>query len=134
MKTCGTCKTNKSLEEFSKNKAKADGHQNRCKVCTKESSKVYFQANKPAYNARRTAQRTKLIKEMQELKNVPCADCGVKYPYYVMDFDHLPEHVKIAQVGHLANRSRRRMLEEAAKCEVVCSNCHRERTWQRSSL
>jgi hypothetical protein len=26
---------------------------------------------------------------VDDLKRVPCADCGVKYPPYVMDFDHV---------------------------------------------
>lgn len=26
----------------------------------------------------------------------------------------------------------KRLKEEIAKCEVVCANCHRQRTWSRS--
>ncbi len=34
----------------------------------------------------RLREETRVI--VREAKSVPCADCGVKYPYYVMDFDH----------------------------------------------
>ncbi len=67
---------------------------------------------------------------IREQKDRPCLDCGVSYPYYVMDFDHvrgeksfnLSEVVKGAQ-------SKKVILEEIDKCEVVCSNCHRIRTY-----
>ena len=32
----------------------------------------------------------KRIKLIQKSKATPCADCGVLYPSYVMDFDHRP--------------------------------------------
>ena len=64
-------------------------------------------------------------------KNKPCADCGIQYPYYVMDFDHVRGE-KIKAVGHLSwNAGLKRILAEIAKCDLVCSNCHRERTQKR---
>jgi len=66
-------------------------------------------------------------------KDVPCADCGVKYPPYVMDFDHRPGEVKLFNVGQSrSGRPLEDILLEIKKCDVVCSNCHRERTHQRS--
>lgn len=64
--------------------------------------------------------------------NKPCADCGVIYPPYVMDYDH----VRGSKKSNLANLCRDTgtldaIKAEIAKCELVCSNCHRERTWQR---
>jgi len=64
-------------------------------------------------------------------KDKPCADCGIKYPPWVMDFDHV-RGVKDASIGHLiTRRSTAAIQAEIAKCEVVCSNCHRERTHAR---
>jgi len=60
-----------------------------------------------------------------ELKDVPCADCQGRFHYCQMDFDHV-RGVKLGQVIQM--KSRATILEEAAKCEVVCANCHRERT------
>lgn len=60
----------------------------------------------------------------------PCADCGRQYPSYVMQFDHLRDkHFGIGQRGR--NRSRRLLIAEIEKCDVVCANCHAERTYQR---
>ena len=65
---------------------------------------------------------------IRKAKDKPCADCGVKYPHYVMDLDHNGQEkvIKIAQsVGRVSDE---RLLAEIAKCDVVCANCHRERT------
>lgn len=70
---------------------------------------------------------------IKERKSVPCVDCGNEYPYYVMDFDHRPDEVKVADVNRLVqSRNWARVMVEVEKCDVVCSNCHRERSHQRS--
>jgi hypothetical protein len=74
------------------------------------------------YNTR--AQRIRDIKEQ-----TPCADCGELFPYYVMDFDHLRD--KKRAVSNMRSYSEVKILEEIAKCDLVCANCHRERTYQR---
>lgn len=68
-------------------------------------------------------------KYVNDLKSsTPCADCGTLYPACVMDFDHLGD--KEAEIADLAKQggSLTRLREEIAKCEIVCSNCHRLRT------
>lgn len=55
-------------------------------------------------------------------------DCGVPYPYYVMEFDHRDPSQKLANIGRLLGNSWKRLKDEIAKCDVVCANCHRERT------
>jgi hypothetical protein len=64
--------------------------------------------------------------------NRPCMDCGVVYPYYVLEFDHVRGMKKfpISNVsgGELSLRALR---IEVAKCDLVCANCHRERTFSR---
>jgi hypothetical protein len=63
---------------------------------------------------------------------VPCADCGIAYPHYVMQFDHLADD-KDRDVATLAlvPVSLARLQAEIAKCEIVCANCHAERTYRR---
>ena len=66
------------------------------------------------------------LKDLKE-KN-PCIDCKISYPYYVMDFDHV-RGTKQANVAELISTlSKKRIDLEIAKCEIVCSNCHRIRT------
>lgn len=66
------------------------------------------------------------------LKEKPCADCTVSYPYYVMDFDHKEEkqfNISSSKNKKLENRSK--LLGEISKCDLVCANCHRVRTQKR---
>lgn len=73
---------------------------------------------------------------LQEIKEeTPCADCGEFYPYYVMDLDHLPNSDKTVNPSKLHDSgSITKFLSEINKCEVVCANCHRQRTYDRSLL
>jgi hypothetical protein len=71
-------------------------------------------------------------KVLNRLRNVPCMDCGVRYPPCAMDFDHRDGSSKRAAVSRMIGRAGRpRILEEVAKCDIVCANCHRLRTFRR---
>lgn len=64
-------------------------------------------------------------------KGKPCADCGGLFPPYVLDFDHVPERgPKRFHLGQ-PDRNLKEVMEELAKCDLVCANCHRIRTWKR---
>lgn len=63
-----------------------------------------------------------------------CVDCGYSVSPYALDFDHKPEFKKDTEVAQLAACSWGRILEEIAKCDLVCSNCHRVRTMNRNPL
>ncbi len=80
------------------------------------------------YHAERYKMKQKIL---EDLKSVPCADCGGTFPHYVMEFDHVPERgPKKYNITNGANH-RRDWQEEVAKCDVVCANCHKARTWHR---
>ncbi len=73
--------------------------------------------------------RTKRLLTIATVKAIPCADCGKSYPRCVMDFDHRDPSQKRFTIGrHPAGASLAALMEEIAKCDVVCSNCHRVRT------
>jgi hypothetical protein len=48
-----------------------------------------------------------------------------------MDFDHRDPTVKVRGVTRMIMGSIDRMLAEVDKCDIVCANCHRLRTFQR---
>jgi len=84
---------------------------------------------------RRSAKDKKKVQEMlgQIKEKNGCNDCGGKYPSYILDFDHVYGK-KVANIGQMLNYfSIDDILKEVAKCEIVCSNCHRERTHQRKN-
>lgn len=136
MRYCNGCKATLPLEAFNKNKAKKDGLQTQCRACNNLHSRAYYEKNreyhKKAVLARNKAYAAELKRIVREAKDVPCADCGIKYPPYVMDFDHVTG-VKLGNISNMVGECVRieKLTEEIAKCEVVCSNCHRERSYSR---
>lgn len=70
---------------------------------------------------------------IHSLKDVPCADCGNRFPHWIMEFDHVPERgPKLFKINiAIASRGREQVLAEIAKCDVVCANCHKDRTFKR---
>ena len=54
-----------------------------------------------------------------------CTDCGYRGRHEVLEFDHLRD--KEFDVSTHLTCSFERIMNEIAKCEVVCSNCHRIR-------
>ncbi len=68
---------------------------------------------------------------IQSLKAKPCHDCGQQFHFSAMDFDHVRGDKQFnlaAPAGWVYDE----ILAEVAKCDVVCSNCHRVRTFNRS--
>jgi hypothetical protein len=122
---CADCETTKPLADFHKN-------QWRCKPCQKAYHKSHYEANKQIYLDKAKTWRNRMHELVINEKQKPCMDCGVQYPHYVMDFDH----IQGKKLGNISAMSRKkgiiRLQEELSKCELVCANCHRQRTWKRS--
>lgn len=103
-----------------------------CKDCHNEYQKAYYKLN-PRGTKENTRNRVLEIREIvKKAKDKPCADCGIKYPYYVMDLDHVRGVKKYAlSVATSKHRALDSVHDEIKKCEVVCANCHRERTFKK---
>lgn len=76
----------------------------------------------------------KVRKVVREAKNKPCTDCGCVFPWYVMDFDHVRGEKRFGIAQMLQHQGIETILLEIAKCDVVCSNCHRIRTFNRTGI
>lgn len=102
----------------------------------KRQQKVYNKTylRRPEVRLRRSQQGASRHQKNKEvfaaLKAKPCADCGLRYPPYVMDFDHV-RGKKDKCVSKMRVTNLDRILKEIAKCDLVCANCHRERTQKR---
>lgn len=91
-------------------------------------SRRWYRQNGMKQNKEAAAARKAVREIVRILKTSPCADCGCCYPTYVMDFDHV-RGKKLKCVGQMQNYTNLGLvLDEIAKCELVCSNCHRIRT------
>ena len=85
--------------------------------------------------AMRTHRRVKarwMGRFIQALKAAPCTDCGTAYPAPVMDFDHICGE-KLRGIGQMWTYSPALIMAELIKCDVVCANCHRMRTWRQKN-
>jgi len=124
-KTCNECGESypRTSEYFYANPSSKDGLYSLCKQCKSSYRKEH---------RRQTRQTRQQV--IREAKNKPCADCKNEYPFYVMDFDHIDPAQKVANVSQMVSQDYpvQQILDEIAKCEVVCSNCHRIRTWSTS--
>lgn len=89
--------------------------------------------NKKERPKKRTVKRKQeLQKSLAEIKERSgCIDCGGRYPYYLLDFDHV-RGTKVASISSMLDYySVEDIFKEIDKCEVVCANCHRARTFHR---
>jgi hypothetical protein len=61
-----------------------------------------------------------------------CTDCGYNAHPRALDFDHIGTD-KVGNVGLMIHDriAWPIILAEIAKCEIVCANCHRIRTYER---
>ena len=136
-KRCSMCKQWKPLEEFHRNRARKDGRQHACKPCNIARNQRWYRENPQVrlertdeYNRRRKRHLQELL--LAYLHEHPCVDCGESDPV-VLDFDHVRDD-KVANVSMMVLRKRpwSVILEEIAKCEVRCANCHRRKTAARA--
>jgi|SRR5882757_216449 len=101
----------------------------------KAAARRHYEDNKDVYKQRAKAHKVKMVEQAQMyvrgLKSNPCTDCGGLFHPVAMDFDHLGDKER-----NIADMVRDGSLianidKEVAKCELVCSNCHRLRTAKR---
>ena len=128
VKRCSRCNTEKAEDQF--HRSTRHGRQAWCRPCRKVFDAAYHQRNKE----RRLAQKKVLHLKFKEwyisLKSgKPCTDCGGTFPPTAMQWDHLPGTDKVGDLGTLWRRHNKQLiLDEIAKCELVCANCHAVRT------
>lgn len=86
------------------------------------------------YNTRRKKYRDNIDKYIRMHKeSIGCIDCGEKYPYYMLDLDHISNDKSFNLSAYRNHTHNIEIIKaEIDKCEVVCANCHRLRTYQRS--
>ena len=135
IRRCYDCGLVKPIAEFAfANKAKGT-RQSRCRACHARYRRGHYLRNRATYirqeitrtNGYRLKNRALLG---EYLRTHPCVDCG-ETDIVVLDFDHRDPADKIQSVTWIAARKPwKRVLQEIAKCDVRCANCHRKRTAQ----
>lgn len=60
--------------------------------------------------------------------SIGCADCGYKGHHAALEFDHVKGE---KELNVCFSKSIEQAKKEIKKCEVVCANCHKIRTFER---
>ena len=132
-KRCSKCRKTRLMTQFGLDERRKDGRKSWCQQCHVNGTMASYRRNNGRYVERARQSRKVIRAVLDKAKKKPCTDCGNSYPPYVMDFDHRPGNRKSFGLANAVN-SHKALLEiqeEIAKCDVVCANCHRERTHQR---
>lgn len=126
-KVCNKCITLKPASEFYTRK---NGYlSDTCKPCFLQRRKSYV----AEFRKTKLPHRVATLKSvLNKFKSRPCMDCNKTFPPYVMDLDHRDQLSKIASTADLIRTctSVESFQNELDKCDVVCSNCHRIRTFE----
>lgn len=132
-KLCTGCGQIKDASEFYGNKAKADGLQSRCKICSRAASDSYDRSRYAEMRAAAKAAAVLVAKQYvyEFLSTHPCVDCGIR-DWRVLEFDHVRGSKRRNVSDMIVGGYRLTVIQdEIAKCEVRCANCHRIITAQR---
>jgi len=88
-----------------------------------------WRAKNPHY-ARQKYEELSIVRRgfLNWLKELPCTDCCKAFHPVCMDFDHVKGDT-VLNVGNMLLWNWERFSAEILKCEIVCANCHRLRTF-----
>ena len=112
----------------------------RCRPCRREYDRKYHANRSDSEKLRKVNLQTQRYrKNLQWVRDVKaekaCVDCGIA-DYRVLQFDHLPQYEKVISITDALRRgySQKKIMDEMAKCEVVCANCQSIRTFERGDV
>jgi len=80
-----------------------------------------------SYSAQQMRGRKRKI-DLVNLKGGQCARCGYRRNHAALEFHHTDPSIKAFNLDlrSLSNRAWAIIVAESGKCELVCSNCHKE--------
>ncbi len=137
-KRCAGCGLDRPAAEFPVKNKNTGTRGPWCRACRSAYGKLHYEKNREKYKSRTRARRHRQRDSywswlMNYLTSHPCVDCGETDPV-VLQFDHRDGSTKVGTIGEMLTRaSWTTLLNEVAKCDVRCANCHRLRTAQKFS-
>ena len=130
-KVCSKCKIGKTLNMFSK---KGDKPQSYCKECHKEYRDQHYLNNREKYILKSHNYKIEFKEWFNDIrKNLKCSKCE-ESRWWVLDFHHRNPEEKDYNISDLVTKcSKVLIIKEVEKCDVLCSNCHRDLHYQQRS-
>ena len=136
-RTCGRCQQTLPLSNFAWRRKTRGQRDNYCRACRAAYKREHYAAHRERYIAKALRRKQTVAAErsaylVEFFRERPCIDCGETDPL-VLEFDHLRD--KSFNIAHgLRDSNWQAVLDEIAKCDVVCANCHRRRTALRAGF
>jgi hypothetical protein len=132
LRKCYRCGKLRPFEAFAWRRKAKGQRDSFCRPCRSAYGKEHYAANRQRYIDQARIRKRALSRErirhlLQFFQEHPCVDCGEADPI-VLEFDHLRGDKSFTIGTALHSRNMQSILDEIAKCEVVCANCHRRRT------
>ena len=127
IKTCSSCKVEKKLSEFRRDKSKADGFRYECKLCSRTRQNAAYTVKYGESARQRNRERHKANAErVDEIKSSGCTVCG-EMAVCCLEFHHPDPTAKEFTIAQAKGRlSWERVQAEINKCVILCSNCHKK--------
>ncbi len=129
---CRVCALPKAITEFALRSRETGTRHHICRSCRSTYNREWWATNRVVQMPRIKRNRQKHYREIEQriwdhLFAHPCVDCG-EADLAVLHFDHLRDKVNDISTMFRRQHSWRAVLEEIAKCEVRCANCHARKT------
>lgn len=135
MKTCVDCGQEKPLEDYP-TRGKGGRLRTWCKPCANARARKNYHKNRPENALKINLRRNERLADVKQRVRVYkerncCVDCGKYYAWYQMDFDHVRGE-KVAEISKMLKDGvvEWKIWSEITKCDLLCANCHRERTFK----
>lgn len=95
----------------------------------KQYQREWVKRNRGTINITIKKARDERTEYIRNLKKNPCVDCGNSFDPRAMDFHHKDGNGKGRRLADASNQkwTYAEIDLEVAKCELICSNCHRIR-------
>lgn len=93
--------------------------------------RVWYKKNKEHAKKKIYERRKEIQRWFRGYKaTLHCIQCGEDHPACLV-FHHRDLNEKDFSIAHmLTGYGKKRILEEIAKCDVLCANCHRKLHWE----
>jgi hypothetical protein len=131
-KICWECKESLHITKYYVRRTRTEKYGYLCilSLCMDCSSALYDKGGGPkakvwAGSAEKRGKKAK--KAIMNYFDNKCNRCGYEGQAAQMDLDHLnpKEKEMMLAAGHLSHSTPEDIIKEVAKCQMVCSNCHR---------
>lgn len=136
------CREYKPADQFNWRRKHKGQRDSLCRMCRSVYKHEHYSRNRQKYIDNAASRRRRISIErasflVDYFRTHHCVDCDESDPV-VLEFDHRGDKLFDVAKG-LCDHSWQAVLDEMAKCEVVCANCHRRRTavelgWTRAAV